>query len=74
MFLFKNRYCLQCFLLEEEYKRLQEAKENLIQELNFVRNKCSSSEEKLLQVEASLLNAMAEANVSNFCISYSCLK
>lgn len=66
-FLFKSRYFLQCYLLEHECKRLTEVKDNLNQELNTVKNKYGDSEEKLLQVEASLLNAMAEVNVSIHC-------
>lgn len=49
---------------EEDLQRLHETKENLIQELNLVKNKCCDTEEKLLQVEAELLHALAEVNVS----------
>lgn len=50
-----------------EYKHLKETKENLTQELNLSRRKYMHSEEKVLQVESELMNAMAEVNVS-FCL------
>lgn len=52
--------------LQEECERFKEAKENLNHEIVSTKNKCNESEEKLLLIQADLLNAMAEVNVSIF--------
>lgn len=60
---------LQFMRLQEECKLFKEAKENLLHEIVSTKNHCNQSEEKLLQIEADLLNALAEVNVS---IPYLC--
>lgn len=66
LFLSKKKYFLQYKERDKECKSLKEAKEELIYELTSVKSRCNDSEEKILQIEADLLNALAEVNVSIF--------